>query len=148
MVCTFADRSVLKSARLACKELNNAAQISLFRQIYLRRIINSLCRLHIIASTPHLATLVKSIAYSGKILNWYNGNPDCDRYSLDRWRDQHLDTGLRTPHSWTSDLPSEYKQLDSQRLMQRCDIEEDDLNDAFKKLPRLEEISTMDIETT
>lgn len=149
MMCKYVDRSDLKSARLAFRELNDAAEISLFRRIYLRRNMDSFCRLRMISSTPHLAKLVKGIAYSGKMLRWENEDPD-----FDRWCFGYLGEGLRVLYKedrvllrktlTMDDLHRLYSKwcghLHSQRLMQRFGIEDNDLDDAFRKLPQLEKI--------
>ena len=98
-ICKYADRSELKIVRLVCKEFNDAAEISLFRHIYLRRNMDSFCRLRMIASTPHLAKLVKSLAYSGKMLQCSAEDPD-----FDTWCRRHLGHGLRALYKEDIDL--------------------------------------------
>ena len=149
MICKNLARSDLKNARLACKEFSDAAEITLFSHIYLRRNMDSFCRLRMIASTPYLAKLVRSIFYSLQML------PDWDELTnFDTWRRSHFSKGLR-PFRFnvadqllkscpTADLHRYYSnwcgQLHSQKLMQRFDIEGRDLDDALGKLPRLDEI--------
>lgn len=149
MICKSMDRSDLKNARLVCKELNNAAEIPLFHHIYLRRNMDSFCRLRMIVSTPYLAKLVKGIVYSGQMV------PGSDEHmDIDTWRHslfgQSLDSCLEEAsrellESCTRDDIDRYysnwcAHLHSQRLMQRYDIEGRDLEYAFSKLPQLEEI--------
>ena len=146
LICKHLERSDLKIFRLANKLLSDAANISLFRYIYLRRNMDSFCRLRMIASTPHLAKLVKGITYSGKMLD------SVDEYTdFFHWRYKHFTQGcisqaldrLRMSYP-TADLHRYYSKwcghLHSQRLMQRFDIEEKELDDAFSKLSQLEEI--------
>ena len=149
MICKNLDRSDLKNARLACKGLNDAAEIPLYRHIYLRRNMDSFCRLRMIASTPHLAKLVKGIIYSGSLVRAPKEHVD-----FDTWRREHFGQcfgfyGAKVPESFTkscttADMPRYYARwcahLHSQRLMQKFDLEEKDLEDAFCKLPQLEEI--------
>lgn len=149
LICEYVGRSDLKSVRLACKELNDAAEISLFRHIYLRRNMDSFCRLRMIVCTPHLAKIVKGIAYSGKMLHCYLEDPN-----FDEWYREHLGDGLYTRGGKYRDLVKDsltmetvhrlYSKycghLHSQRLMERYGIEEGDLDYVFRKLPHLEEI--------
>ena len=149
LICKNLDRSDLKNARLACRGLNNAAEISLFRYIYLRRNMDSFCRLRMIASTSHLAKVVKSITYNSHLVP----GPD-EHVDFDTWRRNHFGQGFGRVSPWvsdnitksctTADLHRYYARwcahLHSQRLMQKFDIEEKDLDDAFSKLPQLEEI--------
>ena len=148
-ICQNLDRSDLKNARLACKGLNDAAEISLFRYIYLRRNMDSFCRLRMIATTPHLAKVVKSITYSSHLVQ----GPD-EHVDFDTWRRTYFGQGFGgsykavsdnlTKSCTTADLHRYYARwcahLHSQRLMQKFDIEEKDLDDAFGKLPQLEEV--------
>ena len=146
LICKHLERSDLKNVRLACKPLSEAANVSLFRYIYLRRNMDSFCRLRMVASTPHLAKLVKGITYSGKMLDSKDDytDPFHWRYThfTQGWLSQDLD-GLRMSCP-KADLHRYYSKwcghLHSQRLMQRFDIEEKELDDAFSKLPQLEEI--------
>ena len=146
LICQNLDRSDLKNARLACKGLNDAAEISLFRCIYLRRNMDSFCRLRMIASTSHLAKVVKSITYSSQLVP----GPD-EHVDFDTWRRNHFGQGFSNVESdklkkscTTADLHRYYSRwcahLHSQRLMQKFDIEEKDLDYAFSKLPQLEEV--------
>lgn len=149
MICKNMDRSDLKNARLACKELNNAAEIPLFRHIYLRRNMDSFCRLRMIASTPYLANRVKAIVYSGQMVQ---GPDECVDY--DTWRRKYFGKGFEPCLGEESnallrsctkaDMHRYYwnwcAHLYSQRLIQRYDIEGRDLEYAFSKLPQLEEI--------
>ena len=149
LICKNLDRSDLRNARLACKGLNDAAEISLFRYIYLRMNMDSFCRLRMIVSTPHLAKTVKGIIYSEQLVRDPNEHVD-----FDRWRRDHFGQGFSVSRAkvsdnlskscTTADLHHYYSSwcahLHSQRLMQKFDIEEMDLEDAFSKLPQLEEI--------
>ena len=150
LICkNLLDRSDLKNTRLACKGLNDAAEIPLFRYIYLRRNMDSFCRLRMIASTPHLAKLTKGIIYSEELVQGPNEHVD-----FDTWRRDHFGQGFGdscaevsdnlAKSCTTADLHRYYSSwcahLHSQRLMQKFDIEEKDLEDAFSKLPQLEEI--------
>ena len=149
LICKDLDRSDLQNVRLAHKELNDAAEIPLFRYIYLRRNMDSFCRLRMIASTPHLAKLVKGIIYSEELVQ----GPD-KHVDFETWRREHLGQGVGcfweresdtiSKSCTTADLHRYYSSwcahLHSQRLMQKFDIEEKDLEDAFSKLPQLEEI--------
>lgn len=149
MICWNMDRSDLKNARLACKELNNAAEIPLFRHIYLRRNMDSFCRLRMIASTPCLAKRVKAIVYSGQKVQ---GPDECVDY--DTWRREYFGKGFEPCLKVGSkallktctgaDMHRYYwnwcAHLHSQRLIQTYDIECRDLEYAFSKLPQLEEI--------
>ena len=149
LICKDLDRSDLKNVRLAHKELNDAAEIPLFRYIYLRRNMDSFCRLRMIASTPHLAKVVKGIIYSEQLVQGSNEHVD-----FDTWRRDHFGQGFgffweglsdHLAKSYTTaDLHRYYSiwcaHLHSQRLMQKFDIEEKDLEDAFSKLHQLDEI--------
>lgn len=149
MICRNMDRSDLKTARLACKELNNAAEILLFRRIYLRRNMDSFCRLRMIVSTPYLAKLVKGIVYSGQMVQGPDENVD-----YDTWRRKYFGKGFEPCFKDRSNALSESctsadmhrcywnwcAHLHSQRLMRTYDIEGTDLEYAFSKLPQLEEI--------
>ena len=148
MICKYLDRSELKNARLTSKQLNDAAEVSLFRYIYLRRNIDSFCRLRMLASTPHLAKLVKGIVYSSRMVQ------DTFYVDFDEWRGMYFGQGFSPNHQEVSDLLRKACSLTdlhryywnwcghvhSQRLMQRFDVEGKDLENAFSKLPQLEEI--------
>ena len=150
LICRNLDPSDLKNARLAYKGLNDAAEIPLFRYIYLKRNMDSFCRLRMIVSTPHLAKLVKGIIYSELVVRESGEHVD-----FVTWHHKHFGQGLLfsfheetgnnlSMSCTTADLHRYYSRwcahLHSQRLMQRFDIEEKDLEDAFSKLPQLEEI--------
>ena len=152
LICKNLDRSDLRNARLACKGLNDAAEIPLFRYIYLKRNMDSFCRLRMIASTPHLAKLTKGIIYSERLVR--GPNEHVEHVDFDTWRRDHFGQIHGFPCAevsdniakscTTADLYRYYSiwcaHLHSQRLMQKFDIEEKDLEDAFSKLPQLEEI--------
>ena len=149
LICKDLDRSDLKNVRLACKKLNDAAEIPLFRYLCLRRNMESFRRLRMIASTPHLAKLTKGIIYSEELVTESDEGLDFEtwrrKYSgraIDCFWDLESDTLSKS--CTTADLHRCYSrwcaQLHSQRLMQKFDIEEKDLEDAFGKLPQLEEI--------
>ena len=149
LICKDLDRSDLKNVRLAHKDLNDAAEIPLFRYIYLRRNMDSFCRLRMIASTPHLAKLVKGIIYSEQLIQGSNEYVD-----FDTWRRDHFGQGFGAFREGLSDsLAKSYTTADlhryysswcahlhSQRLMQKFDIEGKDLEEAFSKLHQLDEI--------
>ena len=149
MTCKNLDRPDLRNARLAFKELNDAAEIPLFRHIYLRRNMDSFCRLRMIASTPHLAKCVKGIVYSEQMVQGPDEPVDFHTWLSDYfgrgfgllW--QHGPDQLKKSYT-TVELEIYYSKwcghLHSQRLMQRFDIEGKDLEDAFSKLPLLDDI--------
>ena len=150
LVCKNLDRPDLKNVRLARRELNDAAEIQLFRYIYLRRNMDSFCRLRMIASSPHLAGLVKGINYSNQLIQ----GPE-EHVDFDTWRRKYFGQGF-SPLKYqipsddlskscaTADLQRSYSSwcahLHSQRLMQNYDTEEKDLEDAFSRLSQLEEM--------
>ena len=147
LVCKYLNQSDLKNVRLARKEFNDAAEVWLFRYIYLRRNMDSFVRLRMVASSPHLAKLVKGLFYSSQLLQ----APE-EPVDFDTWRRRYLGKGFisvnvsdyLSKNCTTTDLHRCYSRwcayLDSQRLMQRYDIEEKGLEDALSKLSQLEEI--------
>ena len=151
LFCKYLDRSDLRSVRLASKALNDAAEIWLFRHIYLRRNTDSFCRLRKVSSSPHLAKLVKAITYSGKML-WEGRDTNTHPIFKD-WCGLYLQQGLQALCKEDEDIlcalvleeknPYYLKwreHLHKQMLMRRPGLEKELLEVAFRKLSQLEEI--------
>ena len=148
LICKHMGRSDLKNARLACRELNNAAEISLFRQVLLRRNRESFRRLQMITSTPYIAMHVRAIAYSSRMLQEWPENTD-----FEEWRREHLGEGLFHPRGDVSELEQSCTMADmqccysnwcehrhSQKLVDELDLEMKGLDAAFRELHQLDEI--------
>ena len=65
-ICTNLDRPDLKRYR---KNFSYAADIFLFRQILLKRNVESFMKLRLIAGHPRISKLVKALCYSGMMLS-------------------------------------------------------------------------------
>lgn len=150
LICRSLARLDLKSVRLVSRELNRAAEVSLYRRIFLRRNIDSFCKLRMIASKPHLAKLVKTLTYSGKMLHHLDGE-----LAFDLWCEHKICEGLERPIikedvaifrqqftlSELQDCYHKYCRLyRSEELMQKFDAEGEDLIMLFDKLPQIEEV--------
>lgn len=84
MIPKYLDRPDLKNARLTSKQLNDAAEMTLFRYIYLRRNMDSFCGLRMLVFTPHLARLVKGIVHSSRMLQ------DSCSVNSEEWREMYF----------------------------------------------------------
>lgn len=93
LICRFLPWPGLKSVRPVSKEFNHAAEVSLYRQIFLRRNMDSFCKLRMIASTPHLAKLGRAIVYSGKMLHHGDGE-----VTYGSWYQHEICEGLNWPY--------------------------------------------------
>lgn len=151
LICRPLSRLDLKSMRLVSREINNAAEVFLFRQIFLRRNMDSFCKLRMITSRPHLAKLVKALAYSGMTLRHEDDGTDFDTWFQERIRSSSSgyqkseDIEIFREQFTLNELHQCYEQFcryyHSEELMQLFDIEDEDLIAAFGKLPHIEEIS-------
>lgn len=93
MICKYLDRPDLKNARqrLTSKQLNDGAEMTLFRYIYLRRNMDSFGGLRMLVSVPCLARLVKGIVYSSRMLQ------DSCSVNSEEWREMYFDQGFFSP---------------------------------------------------
>ena len=148
-ICKNLDRPDLKTCRLVSHDFSYAAEISLFRHILLKRNVESFMRLRLIAGHPRFSQLVKSLCYSGMVLDKYEVCSDFENWSADvvqggEWMN-FGDALLRHSKSLTPEqLQVHYQKYcahyHSETLMDEYDIETQDLTDAIGRMPRLDQI--------
>lgn len=148
-ICTNLDQPDLKRFRLASKNFSYAADIFLFRQILLKRNVESFIKLRLIAGHPRMSKLVKALSYSGMMLS--NASL-CKDYET--WANTFIGQGFGRLHQivvrdFSKTLTCEELQVHyrsfcaghhSEQLMQKYNIETQDLTSAFAKLPQLEHV--------
>ena len=149
-ICENLDQPDLKTFRLACKSFSYAAEAALFRQVLLKRNVESFMKLRMITSHPRLSKLVKALFYSnlnvleafriGTFEEWHDsltwGGPT-------RFRTRAICEFAKTLTS--EELQVRYKNYwrhhHSEWLMAKYpELESQDLISAFARLPQLEEI--------
>ena len=137
-ICKNLDQADLKRCRLACKAFSYAAEISLFRQVVLKRNVESFMRLRLIADHPRISVLVKALCYSGKM--FYNAHL-CK--NIDEWAEsfaiRELSRNL-TPEELQVHYQKFCAHRHSEQLVGRYDIETQNLTSAIAKLPQLDEV--------
>lgn len=152
-ICENLDQADLKTFRLTCKKFSYAAEASLFRRVLLRRNVESFMKLRLIADHPRISELVKAICYSGKM--FFNAHR-CK--NLNHWSKSFIGQGqgIGLRHRYSSairafsrtltvaELEVHYKNFcahrHSEQLMQKHDIETQDLTSVIAKLPQLDEV--------
>ena len=150
LICKYLARPDSKSSRLVSREFNHAAEVSLYRQIFLRRNMDSFCKFRMIASQPHLAKLVRALTYSGKMLHHGDGE-----ITFNRWYEDMICQGLTPPNTIRDfeilrqqftprELQDCYQNFcryyHSEELMQKFDTEGEDLIMLFDKLSQIQEV--------
>lgn len=148
-ICKNLDQADLKRCRLACKDFSYAAEISLFRQVVLKRNVESFMRLRLIADHPRISALVKALCYSGKML--WNAHlckniDDWTERFIGRGSDDRCSSAIRefsrtlTPQELQVHYQKFCAHRHNEQLLQKYDLETQDLTSAIAKLPQLDEV--------
>lgn len=146
--CQMLDRSRLKNARLVNTKLGFAATGLLFSIVHLRPNMDSFCRLRMICCHPTLSKMVRTLAYSSKMI--YDWDVDVN---FAQWQKHRIGDGFHCSRQELDDFKAtltadqlEYhyqrfcEYLYSQRLLQKYDLEYDYLVTALGSLPGLQNI--------
>lgn len=149
-ICKNLDQPDLKRFRLACKSFSYAAEASLFRRVLLKRNVESFMKLRMITGHPRISKLVKALCYSGMVISGAYRCKDFEEWHDSMtWQGPYRSCRTRAICEFSKSLTSEelhvhYEKLcahrHSEELMEKYDIETQDLTSAFAKLPQLEEI--------
>ena len=148
-ICTNLDRPDLKRFRLVSKNFSFAAEIFLFRQILLKRNVESFMKLRLVAGHPRISKLVNALCYSGMMLS--NASLCKD---FETWANTFIGQGFGRLHQMRvrdfsktltfEELQVHYRSFcalhHSEQLMQNYNIETQDLTSAFAKLPQFQQV--------
>ena len=157
-ICQYLDGADLKRFRLASKVLSFAAELFLFRQVLLRRYVESFERFQQIADHHRFSKLVKAITYDGVTMSRFAGPcPDFDDWfkhfhnaqdrsilqdDTMRRRNRMIQEYIKSlrPDQLVVQYQNYCSIYHSEQFMRWDETKIQDLTNALAKLPRLEEV--------